>query len=188
MATDRQKDVVRLRAKGMTQMAIAAELGIGQSTVSMLLRRAERRKRGERATTAIKRPRLNTAKQAKSILVPVVAETAIIELRRGTWERFKSPVLERLASEYEGLRGAVLRLPRGNTADDALAGCERDCPVRHRHVEGWARAYGRSDRMLTAIIAARNLLGLPPRGETRTNRPTAVFYCDDGSRRRVSIA
>jgi predicted transcriptional regulator len=51
MGTDRQREALRLRATGLTQTAIAERLGVSQPAVSALLRGAEGRKRGERATS-----------------------------------------------------------------------------------------------------------------------------------------
>ena len=55
-----------------------------------------------------------------------------------------------MASEYEALRGAMLRLPRGNTIDDTLAA-------------KWERAYGHSAHIRSVIEQARVALGALPR-------------------------
>jgi hypothetical protein len=150
MATDKQARVVELRAQGLTQKAIAAALGINQQNVSKLLRRAERREPGSGYSTVVKRPILNTNRSASSAPMPNAVDAVVIERRRGSWERFKSPILERMASEYEALRGAILRLPRGNTIDETLA-------------TKWERAYGHSAHMRSVIEQARVVLGALPR-------------------------
>jgi Homeodomain-like domain len=165
MATERQKAVVELRAKGMTQKAIAAELGISQPAVSVILRQGERRGRGDRVRGVIKRPPLNTAQGASGIPIPAVADSVITEARRGTWERFKNPILEHLAGEYEGVRGAILRMPRGNSLDDALGekwgGKDKTVGGRvvRRSEDDPARAYGYGDRMRDVIEQGRAILG-----------------------------
>ena len=187
---------MRLRATGMTHQAIATELGVSRPAVTLLLRRGERRGPGpgrpkanaEKAVTL--RSTLNTKRNATGIPIANAEKAVTIELRRGTWERFKNLTLERLAAEYEGLRGAVLRLPRGASLDDALGEKWGGKATSTRRAEDDPnRAYGRSDRMVTVIEAARGLLGLPARGtKVITQHETATFYCDDGSRRKVRIA